>query len=281
MSFALPESMREYIDNRVAAGNYGNTSEYIRDLVRRDQERPRSAFAISSKRTRIRTRAAPHEGGREGTAGHRSRRDRLKLAVLRPQALRDQQGEVRYYRKEGGSRVAVKVVKATNAVLDQIELDPGIARRSSESAWAFQGFRPGGLQSSRCSGATLNAETTWMWSDCWASARTLRRSWATSSPRTEGARIASTQAWAPKTGFRASDRRDGRPDPTRPYASWIALPQSRRSSRQLGRRCRALRPRGVPFTGERLLPAGRERSGNVQVARRDPTFVAQGSTARA
>lgn len=38
MSFALPESMREYIDNRVSAGNYGNTSEYIRDLVRRDQE---------------------------------------------------------------------------------------------------------------------------------------------------------------------------------------------------------------------------------------------------
>ena len=27
MSFALPESMREYIDNRVAAGSYGNTSE--------------------------------------------------------------------------------------------------------------------------------------------------------------------------------------------------------------------------------------------------------------
>lgn len=38
MSFALPESMPEYIDNRVAAGNDGNTSEYIRDLVRRDQE---------------------------------------------------------------------------------------------------------------------------------------------------------------------------------------------------------------------------------------------------
>jgi antitoxin ParD1/3/4 len=38
MSFALPESMREYIDERVANGSYGNTSEYIRDLVRRDQE---------------------------------------------------------------------------------------------------------------------------------------------------------------------------------------------------------------------------------------------------
>lgn len=38
MSFALPESMREYIDMRVRDGNYGNTSEYLRELVRRDQE---------------------------------------------------------------------------------------------------------------------------------------------------------------------------------------------------------------------------------------------------
>lgn len=33
--------MRECIDNRVATGNYGNygnTSEYIREMVRRDQE---------------------------------------------------------------------------------------------------------------------------------------------------------------------------------------------------------------------------------------------------
>jgi antitoxin ParD1/3/4 len=38
MSFALPESMREYIDKRVSACNYGNTGEYIRDPVRRVQE---------------------------------------------------------------------------------------------------------------------------------------------------------------------------------------------------------------------------------------------------
>ena len=38
MSFALPESMREYIDERVRDGNYGNTSEYLRDLIRRDQQ---------------------------------------------------------------------------------------------------------------------------------------------------------------------------------------------------------------------------------------------------
>ena len=37
MSFALPESLREYIDARVRGGCYGNTSEYLRDLIRRDQ----------------------------------------------------------------------------------------------------------------------------------------------------------------------------------------------------------------------------------------------------
>ena len=45
---------------------------------------------------------------------------------MRPQALRDQKCEVRYYRKEGGTRAAVMVAKATNEALDQIELDPGI-----------------------------------------------------------------------------------------------------------------------------------------------------------
>ena len=38
MSFSLPESLRAYIDERVLSGHYGNTSEYLRDLIRRDQE---------------------------------------------------------------------------------------------------------------------------------------------------------------------------------------------------------------------------------------------------
>lgn len=38
MSFALPEALRSYIDQRVQSGQYGNTSEYLRDLIRRDQE---------------------------------------------------------------------------------------------------------------------------------------------------------------------------------------------------------------------------------------------------
>lgn len=50
----------------------------------------------------------------------------MKPAVLRPQAWRDQQREARYYRSEAGVRVAERLVRAGNAALDQIELDPGI-----------------------------------------------------------------------------------------------------------------------------------------------------------
>lgn len=38
MSFALPESLRAYVDERVATGDYGNTSEYLRELIRGDQQ---------------------------------------------------------------------------------------------------------------------------------------------------------------------------------------------------------------------------------------------------
>jgi antitoxin ParD1/3/4 len=38
MNIALPEPLRAYVAERVASGQYGNTSEYVRDLIRRDQQ---------------------------------------------------------------------------------------------------------------------------------------------------------------------------------------------------------------------------------------------------
>ena len=37
MNIALPEVMRSYVASRVDSGQYGNTSEYVRDLIRQDQ----------------------------------------------------------------------------------------------------------------------------------------------------------------------------------------------------------------------------------------------------
>ena len=65
----------------------------------------------------------------------------MKPAVLRPQALRDQQSEVRHYRKEGGTRVAVRVAKATNQALDQIELEPGMGSPTLGKLLGISGLR--------------------------------------------------------------------------------------------------------------------------------------------
>ena len=39
LTISMPDQMNEWVESQIAAGRYGNVSEYFRDLVRRDQER--------------------------------------------------------------------------------------------------------------------------------------------------------------------------------------------------------------------------------------------------
>ena len=41
MNASLPEELRTFVDEQVEDGRYGSTSEYVRDLIRRDQDRHR------------------------------------------------------------------------------------------------------------------------------------------------------------------------------------------------------------------------------------------------
>lgn len=45
LTISMPEQMNEWVEAQIAAGRYGNVSEYFRDLVRRDQERREAAIA--------------------------------------------------------------------------------------------------------------------------------------------------------------------------------------------------------------------------------------------
>ena len=47
MNISLPDSMREFVDKQVSARGYGTSSEYVRELIRKDQDRQhlRSAAA--------------------------------------------------------------------------------------------------------------------------------------------------------------------------------------------------------------------------------------------
>jgi antitoxin ParD1/3/4 len=65
-------SMLAYIDTRVTEGHYGNASEYIRDLIRKDQE----AQAIAHFRHLV------EEGLASGAAEARSNQDREALMAI-------------------------------------------------------------------------------------------------------------------------------------------------------------------------------------------------------
>ena len=77
MNIALPEPMRAYVTQRVEAGDYGNTSEYVRDLIRKDQREQRAQ----------RLRALVEEGLASGqaTADTQSDEDEL-MAIARGDA---------------------------------------------------------------------------------------------------------------------------------------------------------------------------------------------------
>lgn len=38
MNISLPDEMKEWVEEQAKGGRYGNSSDYVRDLIRRDQE---------------------------------------------------------------------------------------------------------------------------------------------------------------------------------------------------------------------------------------------------
>jgi len=41
MNISLPDTLKSFVDDQVAGGGYGTSSEYVRDLIRTDQDRQR------------------------------------------------------------------------------------------------------------------------------------------------------------------------------------------------------------------------------------------------
>ena len=41
MNISLPDSMRAFVDKQVSERGYGTSSQYVRELIRRDQDRQR------------------------------------------------------------------------------------------------------------------------------------------------------------------------------------------------------------------------------------------------
>lgn len=48
MNISLPDAMKEWVEQQVATGRYANVSDYMRDLVRRDEERTQAIARLQS-----------------------------------------------------------------------------------------------------------------------------------------------------------------------------------------------------------------------------------------
>ena len=46
MNVSLPDPMKEWAEKQSRSGRYSNTSDYVRDLIRRDQERQQAIAAL-------------------------------------------------------------------------------------------------------------------------------------------------------------------------------------------------------------------------------------------
>lgn len=61
MNVSIPDGLKSWVEQRVAEGRYSSSSDYVRDLVRRDQE---------AEEARRRLQAAIDEGRASGVSEH-------------------------------------------------------------------------------------------------------------------------------------------------------------------------------------------------------------------
>ena len=69
LNISLPAPLREWIEAQIQGGRYGNASEYVRELIRRDQER----------QAQTRLEELLLEGVKSGTASPLTKKDWSEL----------------------------------------------------------------------------------------------------------------------------------------------------------------------------------------------------------
>ena len=78
MNVSLPDPMKAWVEAQVNGGQYGNASDYVRDLIRRDQQDREQIKAIQAAITK----------GLESVISDRAMQDILKEARLKAKAAK-------------------------------------------------------------------------------------------------------------------------------------------------------------------------------------------------
>lgn len=120
-------------DSGVEAGQYGNTSEYVRELIRKDQAARPAAPRLGRGGTLKRHPHARHVSRLGRTPGDRSRRAGLKPLVLRAKAREDRRHQIRFHRYRAGEGTALRLAQPSKRHSISSYGTPASARRRSAS----------------------------------------------------------------------------------------------------------------------------------------------------
>ena len=81
MNISLPEQMKAWAESQAENGKYSNTSDYVRDLIRRDQERAEKIAALQAKITEgLSSGISPHSAAEIFDMARAEHAKRLKAA---------------------------------------------------------------------------------------------------------------------------------------------------------------------------------------------------------
>ncbi|SUS05092.1 Antitoxin ParD4 [Candidatus Defluviicoccus seviourii] len=78
MNISLPDAMKDWVETQARTGRYSNASDYVRDLIRRDQERADTLAELQALLTK----------GLESGVSERTIDDLLKAARQKAKAAR-------------------------------------------------------------------------------------------------------------------------------------------------------------------------------------------------
>lgn len=78
MNISLPDAMKDWVETQARTGRYSNASDYVRDLIRRDQERADTLAELQALLTE----------GLESGVSERTIDDVLKAARQKARAAR-------------------------------------------------------------------------------------------------------------------------------------------------------------------------------------------------
>jgi len=144
MNISLPDGMKAFVDEQVSERGYGTSSEYVRDLIRREQDRLELRKLVLNGASSPRTGEAdaPYFNPLRSRRGPPARAEpAMKPVFRRAAADQDVQGIVDYYREQAGAEIASNFVDALQSATTRLARQPAAGSPRYAHKLGIQGLR--------------------------------------------------------------------------------------------------------------------------------------------